>query len=122
MIIGFGTFSGAGGHKLDGSFTLTRQKVGVLMQTSQDFYFDGATSPQWSLSTGVPTDIHDPHVRAAALETQFGSLPGDIQVVLGTQTAMIEPTVDLDIYDTVFLWCSAMPYILGTGVIKRMAP
>lgn len=122
MIIGFGTFSGAGGHKLEGSFTLTRQKVGILMQTSPDFFFDGATSPQWSLSKGVPTDIHDPDVKATAVETQFGSLPGEIQIVRGTHTAMIDPETELKNYDTVFLWCSAMPYILGTGQIKRVAP
>lgn len=119
MVFGSGTFSGAGGHRLEGTFVLTETENGILMTTGADFYFDGAKNPQWSLMTGLPTDMHDAHVKAMALKTQFGRLEGEFRPVTGPQSYIIPSNIKLNDYDTLFLWCSAMPYILGTGPIER---
>ena len=120
MLIGTGNFAGTGGHTLFGSFSLTRCRDGVLMETSADFYFDGAPDPGWALYRGTPKDRTDPDTVLAALTTKFGTLPGGIKEVHGCHAGLIPSGIDIDDYDTVFLWCFAVPFILGIGrIIQR---
>lgn len=120
MLIGKGRFSGAGGHTLAGSFTLTRQSNGVLMETSPDFFFDGAPEPDWALFRGIPKDCSDPKVQEIAEVTRFGNMPGGIVPVRGRQVGLILDSVDLNANDTIFLWCFSVPFILGFGPIEKI--
>jgi len=120
MIIGSGTFSPGAGHELRGTFTLTRQANGILMVTSQDFFFDGSPAPGWALARGVPTDASDPAVRAAAIQTDFQRLTDRVEPVSGQQSGLISNSINIDDYDTLFLWCYQVPFILGVGLIERV--
>lgn len=120
MIIGRGSFSPGQGHDMRGSFTLTRQANGVLMLTSDDFFFDGSPAPGWALSNGVPADANDPDVRRAAIETDFQRLTDRIEPVSGQQSGLIPNAINIDAYDTLFLWCYQVPFILGVGPIERI--
>ena len=120
MLIGKGTFSPGVGHELRGTFTLIRQANGVLMTTSQDFYFDGSPAPGWALSAGVPIDSDDPEVQRTAIATDFQRLTDRIEEVSGQQSGLIHNAIDIDAYDTLFLWCFQVPFILGVGSIERV--
>lgn len=120
MLIATGKFTGAGGHALRGTFTLTQQDNGVLMKTSDDFFFDGSPKPGWALFDGIPTDSSDPKVQAVAVNTNFGNLPDGIVEVRDSQIAIIPQTLNLDAYTTIFLWCYDVPFILGYGSIERI--
>jgi len=119
MLIGKGTFSGRNSHALEGSFSLIQRDGSVLMETSDDFYFDGSPQPDWALFKGEPLDKDDPAVRAAALATRFGNMPGGIVEIRGRQTGIIQPGSRLAENDTIFLWCYEIPFILGVGAIER---
>lgn len=119
MLIGHGTFSPGVGHEMRGSFTLTQQANGVLMVTSTDFFFDGSPAPGWALSKGVPEDANDPIVRQAAVQTDFQRLTDRIELVSGQQSGLIPNSIDINDYDTLFLWCYQVPFILGVGPIER---
>lgn len=119
MIIGRGAFTPGVGHDLRGGFTLTRQGGGVLMRTTADFFFDGSPEPGWALAVGIPIDASDSSVRAAAAATDFQRLPMNV-AVSGEQTGLIPDTIDVDAYDTLFLWCYRFPFILGVGPIERI--
>ena len=119
MIIGSGSFSPGPGHEMRGTFTLTRQSNGILMETSEDFYFDGAPAPGWALSLGVPTNSSDPGVIQAARETDFKRL--EIRApISGKRNALIPENIDIDSYDTLFLWCYEFGVILGAAPINRV--
>lgn len=120
MLIGKGKFSPGAGHDLRGTFTLTRQNNGILMVTSEDFFFDGSPAPGWALSSGIPTDASDPVVQKTAVETDFQRLTDRIEPVSGQQSGLIPPAIDIDSYDTLFLWCFQEPFILGVGSIERV--
>lgn len=119
MLIGRGTFSPGVGHEMRGSFTLTQQANGVLMVTSTDFFFDGSPAPGWALSKGVPEDANDPDVRQAAVQTDFQRLTDRVEPVSGQQSGLIPNAIDINDYDTLFLWCYQVPFILGVGPIER---
>ncbi|SEA85671.1 hypothetical protein [Rubrimonas cliftonensis] len=119
MIIGQGAFTPGNGHDLRGGFTLTRQRGGVLMRTSADFFFDGSPEPGWALTLGLPVDAGDQAVQAAATATDFQRLPMNV-AVSGEQTGLIPEAIDLDAYNTLFLWCYRFPFILGVGPIERV--
>lgn len=119
MLIGQGQFTPGQGHEMRGSFTLTQQANGVLMFTSEDFFFDGSPAPGWALSRGVPQDANDPTVRRTAIETDFQRLTDMIEPISGQQSGLIPPSINLDEYDTLFLWCYQVPFILGVGPIER---
>lgn len=120
MLIGRGTFSPGPGHVMRGTFTLTRLGGGILMETDEDFLFDGSPEPDWALYSGVPMDRLDPNVQAAAQATRFGRMPGGIVQIRGKQTGLIPPSINIDEYDTIFLWCYQIPAILGVGPIVRV--
>ena len=120
MIIGRGDFSPGQGHTMRGSFTLTQQANGILMLTSDDFFFDGSPAPGWALSKGIPTDADDPDVRRAAIETDFQRLTDRVEPVSGQQSGLIPNAIAIDAYDTLFLWCFQIPFILGVGPIERL--
>lgn len=120
MLIGNGTFSPGAGHVLRGTFSLNRQANGVLMVTSPDFFFDGSPAPGWALSRGVPTDARNPEVQRAAIETDFQRLTDKIEPVSGQQSGLILNAINIDDYDTLFLWCYQVPFILGVGPIERV--
>lgn len=119
-MIGRGIFSPGVGHVLRGSFTLTRQANGVLMMTSEDFFFDGSPAPGWALSSGLPTDATDPATQRTAIETDFQRLTDRVEPVSGQQSGLIPAAIDIDAYDTLFLWCFQFPFILGVGPIERI--
>ncbi len=120
MQIGKGSFTPGVGHRLDGTFTLTRQASSVLMVTSNDFYFDGSPAPGWALTNDIPTDASDPKVRRDAIMTDFQRLTDKIESVQGQQSGLIPNSINIDEYDTVFLWCYQFPFILGFGQIERI--
>lgn len=120
MLIGRGFFSPGMGHQMRGSFTLTRQANGVLMLTGEDFFFDGSPAPGWALSKGVPEDANDPAVQLTAMRTDFQRLTDRIEPVSGQQSGLIPNSIDIDDFDTLFLWCFQEPFILGVGPIERI--
>ncbi|WP_422370150.1 hypothetical protein [Hoeflea sp.] len=120
MLIGRGTFTPAPPHTLRGTFSLTRQSGGVKLETSDSFFFDGSPAPGFALHTGVPVDAQDPVLRANMVATRFLDLPGNVVPVSGVQTGLIPDTTDIDAYDTLVLWCFAVPFILGFGPIERV--
>lgn len=119
MHIGSGTFTAGAGHELRGTFTLTQQANGVLMRTSDDFFFDGSPAPGWALHSGIPTDASDPGVQRTAVMTDFQRLTDRIEPVSGQQSGLIPPAIDIELYDTLLLWCFQFPFILGIGQIQR---
>lgn len=119
MLIGRGNFEGRGGHTLQGTFTLTQQANGVLMVTSDDFMFDGSPAPGWALSNGVPVDASDPEVERTAIATDFQRLTDRVEPVNGQQSGLIPNSINIDDFDTLFLWCYQIPFILGVGSIER---
>ena len=118
MLIGRGVFTPGNGHEMRGSFTLERQASGVLMRTSEDFFFDGSPAPGWALSKGIPTDASDPDVQRTALQTDFQRLTDRIEPVSGQQSGIIPLRIDIEDFDTLFLWCYQFPFILGFGAIN----
>lgn len=120
MLIGRGVFTPGQGHDMRGSFTLTYQANGVLMLTSEDYFFDGSPAPGWALSAGVPTDASDPDVRRTAIQTDFQRLTDRVEPIRGQQSGLIPPSIDINAYDTLFLWCFQFPFILGVGPIERV--
>ncbi|MEO9530058.1 hypothetical protein [Roseibium sp.] len=118
MLIGHGTFTPGQGHELEGTFTLTQRPDGVLMKASMDFFFDGSPGPGWALSMGVPSDRDDPLTRQFAAETDFLRLARN-QPIRGPHSGLIRPSIDIDAFDTLFLWCYSIPFILGVGKITR---
>lgn len=123
MLIGAGTLSGRNRHVLQGSFTLNRQDDGsVLMETSADFFFDGAPDPGWALFQGEPMGVARPKVHAAALATRFGRLPGGVVAVHGIQSGVIPAAFDMSQVDHLFLWCfdPQTPFLLGIGPIEHI--
>ena len=119
MLIGSGRFIGTGGHRLHGTFTLTKLADHVLFETSEDFFFDGAPEPGWALSKGTPEDHISPKVSEFASRTRFGEMPGEIIPVRGKQLGRIPGRIWRENFDTVFLWCFSVPFILGVGPIER---
>ncbi len=119
MLIGGGSFVPGQGHELRGSFTLTKQANGILMLTSEDFFFDGSPAPGWALAKGIPQDAADPQVQRTALATDFQRLTDRIEPVSGQQSGLIPNSIDIDEFDTLFLWCFQIPFILGYGSIER---
>ena len=106
-------------HTLRGSF-LIRDTGGVRrFETSADFYFDGSPAPGFAFHTGIPTQAGDPVLRANMVQTRFLDLPGNVVEIRGAQTGTIPPDFDLDTFDTLVLWCFAVPFILGYGVLER---
>lgn len=121
MLIGRGQFTPGNGHQLDGTFTLTRQANGILMLTSEDFFFDGSPAPGWAFSDGIPEDASDPQLIKTAMETDFQRLTDRVEPVRGQQSGLIPKSIDIDKFDTLFLWCFQFPFILGTGPIERIS-
>lgn len=119
MIIGKGSFLPGPPHVLRGTFELARTDGVVTLTTSEDFYFDGSPAPGFALTSGGAFS------EAIALRNEFGRLPGsggiDGQVIeiTGRQVAFVPPSLDIDAFDTVFLWCFKIPFLLGTGAIVR---
>lgn len=120
MLIGKGSFSPGINHEMRGSFTLTRQSNGVLMVTSEDFFFDGSPAPGWALSKGIPVDANDPEVQRTAIRTDFQRLTDRIEPISGQQSGLIPNSIDIASFDTLFLWCFQVPFILGVGPIERI--
>ncbi|MBP1849123.1 hypothetical protein [Rhizobium halophytocola] len=119
MLIATGTFSGRGGHILRGHFTLTQRADGVLMTTSEDFFFDGAEEPGWALFDRIPQSSADPSLAAAAETLGFGRLAPSSQFphreIVGRRTALIPSRLSVDAYECIFLWCYATQFLLGIG-------
>lgn len=120
MLIGKGKFIPGQGHELRGSFTLTRQNSGILMLTSENFFFDGSPAPGWALSKGIPQDADDPDVKRTAIATDFQRLTDRIEPVSGQQSGLIPNSINIDEFDTLFLWCYQVPFILGYGSIVKI--
>lgn len=89
------------------------------METSEDFFFDGAADPGWALFNGVPQSSSDAGVAAAALENGFGRLDGAStfphREIVGRQVATIPDHIPVAAYDCVFLWCYSTQFLLGIG-------
>lgn len=118
-LIGSGTFTPGAPHILRGSFTLARVDGVVTLTTSDDFFFDGSPAPGFALAAGGG------FTEAQARQTEFGrlrgsgSLDGRTVEVVGRQIAYLPPSLAIDDFDTVFLWCFKVPFLLGHGTIVR---
>ena len=88
------------------------------MQTSDDFFFDGSPAPGFGLHAGIPTDAGDPALWAAMDRTRFLDLPGNVVPVSRRQAGLIPPEIALSEFDTLVLWCFAVPFILGIGPVE----
>ncbi|QIR86484.1 hypothetical protein [Paracoccus sp. AK26] len=120
MIVAQGRLTPGPGHTLRGSFTIRQTGEGLLMETSDDFFFDGSPTPGFALNTGIPTDAADLALQSRMEGTRFLDLPGGVVTVQGRQAGTIPPDLDLDAFDTLVLWCFAVPFILGFGPIDRV--
>lgn len=120
MIIARGTFTPGPPHVLRGGFSIREEAGALLFEASEDFYFDGSPAPGFGFHSGIPTSANDPALRANMDRTRFLDLPGNVVEVRGQKAAQIPPAIDLDAYDTVVLWCFAVPFILGYGTLERL--
>jgi hypothetical protein len=68
----------------------------------------------------MPTSAGDPALRANMDRTRFLDLPGNVVEVRGQHTGAIPSAIDLDAYDSLVLWCFAVPFILGHGKLERL--
>ena len=118
MIIGCGTFAPGRGHMLRGTFTLTRTADGILMETSRDFFFDGALEPSIGLHTAIPFSEGDPVLKRNMIATRFVNLPGGDMPALGRYAGFLPGDTDFDVFNTLVLWCHETPFILGIGPIE----
>lgn len=118
-LIGTGSFAPGPPHVLRGTFTLARIDGVVALTTSDAFFFDGSPAPGFALTTG--NDFSEQQAR----RTEFGRLPGSGSLdgrtieVVGRQIAFVPPSLDIGDFDTVFLWCFKVPFLLGRGIIVR---
>jgi len=125
MIIGTGTFSGRNGYKLEGTFTLTQNDGGsVLFETSEDFFFGNSTgggtpAPGFAFFVGDPTGISNDTVGAIAVQTDFLRIADQAVSVSGKQSGSVPASINISDFDTVFLWCYSVPFVLGVGSILR---
>jgi len=123
MIIGTGNFSGRNGYRLEGSFTLTRQPSGtIFLETSEDFFFGnntggGTPAPGFAFFAGDPTGLPDETVGEVALNTDFLRIADQKVSVSGKQSGEVPDTINLEDFDTLFLWCFEVPFVLGVGSI-----
>lgn len=125
MIIGTGVLSGRNGYRLDGTFTLTRSDDGsVHFETSDDFFFGnetggGTPAPGFAFFVGDPTGLPNSQVGAAADQTDFLRIADGPIAVSGKQSGPVPDSINPDAFDTVFLWCFAVPFVLGVGSITH---
>lgn len=120
MLIARGLFTPGQGHEMRGGFTITTDGSRFLMETTEDFYFDGSPDPGFALNVGIPRNADDPALRQQMAATRFLNLPGNIVQVHGRHAGVIPPAVDLAAFDTMVLWCFGFPFILGFGTIERV--
>ncbi|WP_213686211.1 hypothetical protein [Roseicyclus sp.] len=120
MLIARGTFTPGQGHEMRGGFTIKNQEGRFLMETTEDFYFDGSPDPGFALNIGIPQSASDPELRQRMAATRFLNLPGQVVEVRGRHAGEIPPTLDLVAFDMLVLWCFGFPFILGFGVIERV--
>lgn len=120
MIIARGTFTPGPPHVLRGSFTIREDGGALLFETSADFYFDGSPAPGFGLHIGIPTSAGDLALRTNMERTRFLDLPGNVVEVRGQHAGAIPPAINFDAYDTLVLWCFAVPFILGHGKLERL--
>ncbi|MEM9911404.1 MAG: hypothetical protein AAF922_11540 [Pseudomonadota bacterium] len=120
MLIGTGSFSPGPGHMIRGTFTLTQETGGIRFLTDEEFFFDGSPAPGFALSLGVPSDPLSPQVQQNAKDTDFLRIADRIEPVNGQQSGLISSRININDYDTVFLWCFEIPSILGVGPIQRV--
>lgn len=121
MMIGRGVFAPGTGHDVRGGFTFTQTSDGILMQTSDDFFFDGSPDPAFGLHSGLPTSASDPVLRANMLATRFLNLAGGQVPTQGRKEGLILPQTDFDAFNTVVLWCFRFPFVLAIGPIERVS-
>lgn len=120
MLIGRGNFVPGPPHELRGGFTLTREGGHIRMDTSDDFFFDGSPEPGFGLHSGIPANAADPVLRANMTATRFLDLPPGIVPAEGRYSGLLQSQTNLDDFDTIVLWCFAVPFILGYGHIERL--
>lgn len=124
MIIGHGTFSGRNNYRLEGTFTLTKDASGdVYFETSDDFFFGnnqggGTPAPGFAFYSGDPTNAPENNVEKAARQTDFFRIAEDTVSVTGKQKKRVPSHIDINAFDTVFLWCFSFPVLLGVGAIQ----
>lgn len=117
MLIARGTFIPGPPHVLRGTFEITRRDDLVSLTTGADFFFDGSPAPGFALTSA------DLFSAAVAGRNEFGRLPGSGSLdgkaveVTGRHTAHLPPSLSIDDFDTVFLWCFKVPFLLGYGRI-----
>lgn len=119
MIIARGIFTPGPPHVLRGGFSISENGGGLLFETSADFYFDGSPAPGFGFNYGIPTSADDPALRGNMARTRFLDLPGNVVEVEGRYAGPIPPAIDIGAYTTVVLWCFAVPFILGLGLLER---
>jgi hypothetical protein len=123
MNIGTGTFTGRNGYQLNGTFKLTRDSSAtVQFETSEDFFFGnnsggGTPAPGFAFFAGDPTGLPNKTVGAVANQTDFLRIADQAVAVSGKQTGSVPDTISLAEFDTVFLWCYSVPFVLGVGRI-----
>jgi hypothetical protein len=106
-------------HVLRGDFTIRKDSVGLVFETSPDFLFDGSPAPGFAFHTAIPTIASDPALRADMAKTRFLDLPGNVVEVGGIQIGALPVAIDIGTYKTLVLWCFADPSTLGYGTLER---
>ena len=115
-----GVFTPGPPHTLRGGFEIFRTNALRSVVTSDDFFFDGSPAPGFALTKGAA--FND----ATARRTEIGRLRGSASLdgksieVSGSQTMFIPPSLNLDTFDTLILWCFKVPFLLCSGAIRRI--
>lgn len=120
MVVAKGIFTPGPPHVIRGGFTIREEGGVLLFETNSDFYFDGSPAPGFGFHNGTPASASDLSLRANMDRTRFLDLPGNVVEVRGQHVGAIPPTIDLGAYDTLVLWCFAVPFILGHGKLERL--
>lgn len=98
----------------------------MLFETSSDFFFGNSTgggtpAPGFACFVGDPTGLPNDQVGAAAIETDFLRVADEAISVSGEQSGIVPSSVSISAFDTIFLWCYSVPFVLGVGSIVKGA-
>lgn len=117
MIVWRGVLEGRGGHVLRGDFQIEQSDSGLLLTTSDDFYFDGSPAPGFAFSASGDATPEEAAATDFLRLPGSGSLSGAQIEVSGRQGGPIPGAIDVSAQKLLFLWCYRTPFLLGIGVL-----
>ncbi|MBO6790059.1 MAG: hypothetical protein JJ894_05920 [Dinoroseobacter sp.] len=128
MVIIKGTLSGRNRYRTEGNFTFSQQSNGnILFETSDDFFFGnaqggGTPAPGFALCNGNVDALTKEELERIARQTDFFRIANSPVSVSGKQMQLLPRGLDLIAFDTLFLWCFEVPFLLGVSLFEPVAP